>query len=1014
MRIRSVTVRNYRVHRQLTVHFEERLTVIGGPNESGKSTLVEAIHRALFMRHKAAGADLDGMRSHFGGHPEVELTFEAQGRTCTLRKQFRGQSGSATLEEEGQAVRRGDDAEQRLAELIGESEGARRWSRDRWSHLWVWQQQSFEDPSAGTNDRADDLVRRFQESGAAVVQLSSRDAKLAAHFASQVGELFNKNGTPKRGTELDLAVEAHEAAQQEVLARTAALEKLYDAARRLESARAMLREVAGSIAERERELQEALDRQQQVIALSNRSLLEEHDAAQKHDHWELLSARERTIKELREQVALLTGRLAPMQQEATRLSQEEQTARVAFESAVRALTAIDDTVRATNAVAALADDYRTKLDLQRQQGELDERAARVREASESATRARVELAALADIDATRCKAIDDAVRGVELAETKLEAIATRVELLRADGAVHLGSESLSVGAPQIITTDTELSVGEGILLRITPGGGASVADAEHALNESRHVLTDRLQAAGVASATAARELLERRNVLSGELTLHERRLEELAPASLDEQQRQLTGKIAEVTAAIGRRIEQAVALAEPASLSAAQQLCADTRAASLAAEEEQQLRLTARKDAQRRLEAAQQAREAHAGSMVEQQRELDERQQALAAQLSVHGSDVDRAEALVTAEALYRQAAAIAGATEREIEALDPAGVDETVRMASAAVSRLKDRRVAARDEELLAQRDLQQDGSRDPHAELSLAQACERETGERLARVRLRAEAIRELAALYAEEQKQLAEQFSQPLRARADKYLRVVLPDCGMHVEYDNREFGGLAIVRGATRTQFAFDTLSTGAREQVATALRLGVAEVLAEAHGGVLPLVFDDAFAYSDPDRLKLLRRMLFRAAESGLQIIVLSCNAVDYDGLGTRVTIERAFEASMAVPSVPDASPAPDTGYRVTGQVSGHVGAYRSEDAGATDDADQEDPDEDPDPIIVDEEDANAFLEVLARLGGRSGNQSLRQELGWDEDRYDMTRMHLLDEGAITLGKGRGGSVVLVE
>jgi energy-coupling factor transporter ATP-binding protein EcfA2 len=990
LRIHSVTVQNYRVHRALTVHFDERLTVIGGPNEAGKSTLVEAVHRALFMRHKGGGEHLDDMRSHHGGHPEVEVTFEASGRRCVVRKRFRGQSGTAVLEEEGQPPRHGDDAEQRLAELLGESEAARRWSRERWSHLWVWQQNSFEDPSDGTNDRADDLVNRFQQNGAAVVQLSSRDAKLADDFATRVSERFNKNGTPKRGSPLDLALEDHKAAQLAVTERTAALDKLYDAARRLDSARTTLREVAGSLADRERELHDALARQQQLSALRSRAELEERDAGQRREAWETLLAREDTIRALRAQVALLTERIAPMQREATLLAQDEQAALAAFDDAVRQLSETDGIVRMASARSSLADTYESRLDLQRQQQELDERAARVRDASTEATRLRVELASLLNVDAETCQAIDTAVRDVELAEAKLAAIATRVELLRADVAVQLGNDVLNVGSPQIITNDTELSVGEAVRLRITPGGGASVADAERALTESRRTLAERLSQAGVGSAADARALLERRVALSTELAMHERRLEDLVPASIEEQQRTLSERIAEVAARFTRLSEQGVTLAEPVTIAAAQALSATMRAELQAAEERQLLLLAARNSAYPRVDDARTATTAHTDSMGEQQRELERHQQALGAQLSVHGSDMDRAKALAAAEAAYQHAAVVVSATGSEMTALDPDGVDETVRMLSVAVETLRDRRTAAKQEEFVAQRDLQQDGSRDPHAELSVAEARERDVAERVARVRLQAEAVRELQALYSREQQQLAEQFAQPMRARADKYLRVVLPDSGMHVEYDNSKFGGLAIVRGASRTQYRFDSLSTGAREQVATALRLGVAEVLAEGHGGTLPVVFDDAFAYSDPERLARLRRMLFRAAESGLQVIVLSCNAADYDGLGTRITIERSAEAVMAAPieTESDATAADDDAPHEVHRVSTSG--------------------------VATESDAEAFLTALTRLGGRSGNQSLRQELDWDEIRYEVTRSRLLAKGTIVLGKGRGGSVLLVE
>ena len=45
MKLVSATVRNYRVHSDKTVDFDPRLTLITGPNESGKSTQAEAIHR---------------------------------------------------------------------------------------------------------------------------------------------------------------------------------------------------------------------------------------------------------------------------------------------------------------------------------------------------------------------------------------------------------------------------------------------------------------------------------------------------------------------------------------------------------------------------------------------------------------------------------------------------------------------------------------------------------------------------------------------------------------------------------------------------------------------------------------------------------------------------------------------------------------------------------------------------------------------------------------------------------
>lgn len=65
-----------------------------------------------------------------------------------------------------------------------------------------------------------------------------------------------------------------------------------------------------------------------------------------------------------------------------------------------------------------------------------------------------------------------------------------------------------------------------------------------------------------------------------------------------------------------------------------------------------------------------------------------------------------------------------------------------------------------------------------------------------------------------------------------------------------------------------------------------------------------------------------------------------------------------------------------------------------------------------------EEDINALkeqlLEKVREVGGKDGNVSLLRDLGWEEDIYWAVRDQLVDAGLLTLGKGKGGSVRLVE
>jgi DNA repair exonuclease SbcCD ATPase subunit len=89
MKLISATLKNYRVHKDTSVTFDAARTVVGGPNEAGKSTLVEAVHHALFLRARATGAVHKAMLSEVHpGHPTVELRFESGGRTYEITKVF--------------------------------------------------------------------------------------------------------------------------------------------------------------------------------------------------------------------------------------------------------------------------------------------------------------------------------------------------------------------------------------------------------------------------------------------------------------------------------------------------------------------------------------------------------------------------------------------------------------------------------------------------------------------------------------------------------------------------------------------------------------------------------------------------------------------------------------------------------------------------------------------------------------------------------------------------------------
>mgnify|MGYP001439136844 CR=1 FL=1 len=179
MRLINCRIQNVRIHSDFFMEFSPRITLIGGGNEMGKSTLVEALHRVLFLKANSTGSPIDILRSKIHlGHPTVELKFEAKGQTYILRKCFSGSSGQISLysETSGEQLS-GSVAEENLAALIGVKEivGSRQANKvlaTRWAHTWVMQGASGVDLFNSNKETYDfdSLLLQLEKSGGAVIQ----------------------------------------------------------------------------------------------------------------------------------------------------------------------------------------------------------------------------------------------------------------------------------------------------------------------------------------------------------------------------------------------------------------------------------------------------------------------------------------------------------------------------------------------------------------------------------------------------------------------------------------------------------------------------------------------------------------------------------------------------------------------------------------------------------------------------------------------------------------------------
>ena len=591
MRLLSITVRYYRLHREVKVELDPLRTLIGGPNECGKSTLIEAAHRALFLRAKTTGEAQKSMisRNH-GGQPEVEVCFEARGRAYHLLKRFTGTNGTAALTEIGGSTWFGDEAETILAGLLGvDAAGGGRAAGGRvtqqWAHLWVWQGCAGADPTEHANIHCAALLARLQEVGGAAAMQSDKDARVARILAQRFERLFIRNGDPKAGSELAgaiaeeiAAVNTYAAAQQTLARLEQAMTDFHEAGQIIhasEEALSQLRREEGVLETRISRVA-ILRGEKQTQALAAASAAAKHDALKEAD------AR---ICALRRAIEREADELMPKEAFAERLSEEEMECRKRDTAADAKWQQMDSQVHLARLASDLAEAHLQRIERATQRDAVEKRCGQVRELRGILNQLEAGLAQIPAITASKLKILQRIDSECSNAGAALEAMATGLEVIASDVAIRVGDDLVETGGSQILIEDTEVRIGQAIHLRIRPGGGTSLAGARQRLQSARAALQQNLEAMGVASAAEAAEAAAQRQRIEVEIQTAEARLESLGAETIDEDFARARDAFASAQSEVERRAVFVADFPLPTAMSEAQALVNERRQQLQGAEE---------------------------------------------------------------------------------------------------------------------------------------------------------------------------------------------------------------------------------------------------------------------------------------------------------------------------------------------------------------------------------------------------------------------------------------------
>lgn len=869
MRLQRIRLEQLRQFRQpLEIDgLEPGLNLIVGPNESGKSTLAEAIRAAFFERHGSSALGHLQPWGDSGAAPEVEIDFVSQGRHWALKKRFLRRS-RCDLQVDGQTFA-GEQAEQQLAELLGYSYASRGASRPNQQGipglLWVQQGQSQDiaEPVAAAQSQLQSAL------GEAMGEIasSSGDA-LIQRVEAQRAELLTPTGQPRGSLrEAQERLVAQQAELDELQARIAQYRDEVDRLGQLQQAQRASAADPPWLALRAQadQAQAALDRVEQQkteLAHARHSLQAVQQQCQLydqqlHDLNELhsqLQQRQQALAQASEHLHALQARQPGLQGSLEQAQQAHQQAQAELSRA-----------------RSQSQRQRLRAEWQQLQADLAEHQQRLAQASQLqqalAEQARELQAQAVDADAlARLRQLDTRLQGL-LAQQ--QAVATRLSWQLLEGqSVRLGAQELTGSGQTEVLQDSPIDIPGVGRLQLHPGG-RDTGELQRELDKTRQEHAHTLHALKAADLSEAEDRARRQHALQTRLDSDQARLDTLAPKGLEAlrqhvqlgQQRldalaqELPG-LGAPQASDGAAPPLDIAQAESQEAIAAQALHAAEQALT---EQRHQHALAEQQQAQARREAEQLQARADAPDRAQRQQQAQAQLQALQAEQQVmearlaeleHAIDAARPDILrqdvqrlrQSADGLQRQAAE----RERSMHALQ------------------------ARLDTLGAQ------GLEEQAAELARQVEQQQRHGAGLAR---HAEALDLLLRLLREQRQHSLQKLQQPLQKHLQHYLQLLFPGAALALD---EQLVPVALTRHGTQAG-ELPELSYGAREQTGLIARLAYADLLREAGQPTL-LILDDALVHSDTDRLEAMKRMLFDAATRH-QILLLSCHPQRWQDLG---------------------------------------------------------------------------------------------------------------------------------
>ena len=861
MIIKSLELANFRKFRApMRINgFTDGFNIVVEPNETGKSTLLEALRAAFFIRYSAK---TELVRSYvpIGDDvaPRIAVDFGLKGSVWTLEKQFM-KSASVRLTGEG-GRKESDAAEDALQDLLGFERGNNRGSdaetRGPLGMLWVEQASALAVESPNRIVR--DTVRGVLEAEVGAVTGGRRFDAIRANIEMAYSALRTSATGKSRG---DLA-----AAEARVSIATAARQ----------AAEATFREYENTLTE--------LEVSKSQLKILERDLLDPEAVDQRKK----LEADQKVAETSALRLTTLEaqfGRADEVAKTASLQIKRLDTAEDRVNSAgmhLKEKERLRDEAKAETLDAG-EEEKSLRGELEKARAEREKHEALLSKARERARafaitlgagRAIAALKALADLEERERALVDDTagainsgdlekIAALELtfieARARFEAGAVKVDVQPGNGAsLKIDGVTADVTSVDVLKT-TRFEFGDAGSLVVHPprGSGQSI---EADLAAVREELASALRSLGIEShaegvarneraAAAGRELMALRT--------------QIASACPGDQTIGLAAGVDALRAYVAQLGEIPNAVTPDDNIETLEKAVVDSKLAEAAASgicEDSRTALSKTESALAKTDADYSAAVRESAAAAEELRnvlEIGDRDKLEAARVDSQRERTAKFEALDKA----REGAAAfdADAIQRRIENLDRAA-------SRASEERLElTARIASLGSTIF------REGTSGPAGRLAEAREEEETAIATCDRLQREADTLELLRKELSDAANEASRTFLAPVTERAARYIQQLIPGCDLSFNDD------LALT-GLTRAGIdeSCGDLSRGTQEQLAILTRLAFADLLLEG-GTPISLILDDPLVYSDDARLETMTDILQEASKR-MQVILLTCRS----------------------------------------------------------------------------------------------------------------------------------------